>query len=50
MELNELFVDVSAGDEQVYEEDCQVCCRPNTIHVHIDQDNLHVTIDSEAEG
>ena len=48
--LNEIFIDISAGGEQLFEEDCQVCSRPNTIRVHIDQDNLHVTVDSEEEG
>ncbi len=31
-------VDLSAGHEQVYVEDCPVCCRPMVIHVTIDQD------------
>jgi hypothetical protein len=31
-------VDVSAGDEQQYIEDCPVCCRPNVIRVSIDPD------------
>ena len=49
-ELNEIFIDISAGMDQVYEEDCQVCCRPNTIHVNIDQDSRRVEVDAEAEG
>ena len=31
-------VDLSAGVEQEYVEDCPVCCRPNVIHVEIDPD------------
>lgn len=30
-------VDVSAGAHQSYVEDCPVCCRPNVIHVDIDE-------------
>lgn len=29
-------IDPSAGDEQVYTEDCPVCCRANVIHVVFD--------------
>jgi hypothetical protein len=31
-------VDVSAGASQEYVEDCPVCCRPNVVHVEIDED------------
>ncbi len=31
-------IDLSAGECQEYVEDCPVCCRPNVIHVEIDQD------------
>ena len=30
-------VDLSAGERQEYVEDCPVCCRPNVIHVEIDE-------------
>jgi Cysteine-rich CPXCG len=30
-------LDVSAGASQEYVEDCPVCCRPNVIHVEIDE-------------
>ena len=33
-------VDVSQGGDQEYVEDCPVCCRPNVIHIHIDQDGM----------
>ena len=35
-EVNQTFVDPSAGINQTYTEDCQVCCRPNVLYVHID--------------
>ena len=30
-------VDLSAGENQEYVEDCPVCCHPNVIHVEIDE-------------
>jgi Cysteine-rich CPXCG len=32
-EYSTTFVDLSAGYEQSYIEDCQVCCRPNTLNI-----------------
>ena len=49
-EINEIDVDLSAGEDQVFVEECQVCCRANTIHVHIDIDARQVAIENEAEG
>jgi hypothetical protein len=36
----EIFVsiDLSAGSSQEYIEDCPVCCRPNVIHIEVDED------------
>jgi hypothetical protein len=31
-------IDLSAGSEQQYVEDCAVCCRPNVVHVEVDED------------
>ena len=31
-------IDLSAGTSQEYVEDCPVCCRPNVIHVEVDED------------
>ncbi len=31
-------LDLTEGTSQTYVEDCPVCCRANTIHVHIDDD------------
>ena len=30
-------IDLSAGTSQEYVEDCPVCCRPNVIHIEIDE-------------
>ncbi len=48
-EINTTFVDLSAGREQCYGEDCQVCCRPNLLFIHIDEATLAVVIDSDYE-
>lgn len=31
-------IDLTAGDEQNYVEDCPVCCHPHVINVSIDDD------------
>ena len=31
-------IDLSQGTSQEYVEDCPVCCRPNVVHIEIDQD------------
>ena len=49
-ELNEILVDISGGDDQIFTEDCQVCCRPNAIHVKIDEYTLRSVLSVEAEG
>lgn len=46
-EINSTFVDLSAGMEQSYVEDCQVCCRPNTLYIYVDEDTLDVEINSD---
>jgi hypothetical protein len=33
-------VDLAAGSEQEYVEDCPVCCRPHVLHVSIDDDGV----------
>ena len=41
-------VDLSAGEEQEYVEDCPVCCRPHRLLVEVDARG-HVTLRAEAE-
>ena len=41
-------VDLTAGAEQEYVEDCPVCCRPHVLHVTIDADG-HANVWAEAE-
>ncbi|MDH7515359.1 MAG: CPXCG motif-containing cysteine-rich protein [Bacteroidota bacterium] len=49
-QLNEIDVDISEGNDQVFVEDCQVCCRPNTVHIRFDEQTLLAEVDVEAEG
>jgi transposase-like protein len=35
-EENVIFVDPGSGASQQYVEDCQVCCRPWSVHVSFD--------------
>jgi hypothetical protein len=43
-------LDLSEGASQTYVEDCPVCCRANTIHVHIDdEDAIHVWAEPEQD-
>lgn len=41
-------IDLSAGPEQTYVEDCPVCCRPNVLHILVDEEG-RITIESRAE-
>ncbi len=41
-------IDLSAGAEQTYIEDCPVCCHPNVLHVIV-EDSGEVRVWSESE-
>lgn len=41
-------IDITAGTDQEYVEDCPVCCHPNVIHVEFDEDG-DVRISSASE-
>lgn len=46
-EVNSTWVDLSQGFTQSYIEDCQVCCRPNTLYVNVDEETLAVEITTD---
>lgn len=48
-ESNGIDVDRSAGRSQRYVQDCQVCCRPNVLSVHFDDDG-RVQVWAEPES
>ena len=41
-------LDLTAGSSQEYVEDCPVCCRPNVVHVEVDEDG-HASVWAEGE-
>jgi hypothetical protein len=48
-EENETLVDPTGGPEQAYTEDCEVCCRPNALRIHISPEG-RVDLSVEFEG
>ena len=50
-ETNDIIVDPSQGRQQHYIEDCQVCCRPNDLHLNYEAftETWHVRAEP-AEG
>jgi hypothetical protein len=48
-EWNETTVDASAGGRQSYVEDCQVCCKPNLLHISWDSTAGGYVISAELE-
>jgi hypothetical protein len=48
-EWNETTVEESAGSKQSYVEDCQVCCKPNLLHINYDPELAQFLISSELE-
>jgi Cysteine-rich CPXCG len=48
-EENTTFIDSSSGYKQVYNEDCQVCCRPNILTVTISRKTLQIRIEADIE-
>jgi hypothetical protein len=48
-EWNETSVDEFAGSRQTYVEDCQVCCKPNVLHIEYDRSAGEFTIKAELE-
>jgi hypothetical protein len=48
-EWNDTLVDESAGRVQSYVEDCQVCCKPNVLHVSYESDRQEFLITAALE-
>jgi DNA-directed RNA polymerase subunit RPC12/RpoP len=40
-------IDVTAGFEQEYVEDCPVCCHPNVLRLHLRDDDVAIDADLE---
>ena len=48
-EASTTFIDISAGFNQHYIEDCQVCCRPNILYISVDEETLDVEIQTDYD-
>ena len=46
-QANEVPIDADGLAEQSYVEDCQVCCRPNLLHVHVDAEHGEASVWAE---
>jgi hypothetical protein len=44
-EENTIAIDPGSGDDQRYDEDCQVCCRPWTVHVTFSAGEAYVEVE-----
>jgi hypothetical protein len=49
-EWNVTEVDPSAGSEQSYVEDCQVCCQPNLLTVRFLRQEERFTVHAQRES
>ncbi|MEO6830048.1 MAG: CPXCG motif-containing cysteine-rich protein [Acidobacteriaceae bacterium] len=49
-EWNETVVDESGGTQQDYVEDCQVCCKPNHLHIRWNGDAEEFVIEAQLES
>jgi hypothetical protein len=47
---NDIEIDASAGTRQSYVEDCQTCCRPNMLTIHISADGEDATVEAQREN
>ncbi len=47
-QVNNTLVDGSGGRTQEYTEDCQVCCRPNVLHVTVDSSLEEASVEASA--
>lgn len=48
-EWNTTSVDESAGRRQSYVEDCQVCCKPNVLHIEYNNSAEEFFVSAELE-
>ncbi len=49
-ETSSILIDPTAGAEQSYVEDCQVCCRPNRVSVQVDPETGETRAHNHYEG
>ncbi len=49
-EWNDIKVDESAGQVQMYVEDCRVCCKPNVLHIEYDPEEKGYVVTADLES
>jgi hypothetical protein len=49
LQVNTTTVDATAGTRQHYVEDCQVCCKPNTLTIIVDEELRTAEIYAEID-
>lgn len=47
LQVVETTVDESGGSVQEYVEDCAICCRPNLLHITLDEEAETAEIEAE---
>jgi len=48
LQVNDITVDSEGGTHQEYIEDCQVCCRPNSLVINIDMEAQTAEVAAEV--
>ncbi len=49
LQVNEILVDGTAGRQQEYVEDCEICCRPNRLRIEVDEEMTEAIVNAEPE-
>lgn len=47
MSPNLVLVDFTAGREQQFVQDCEVCCQPIVVRIRIDEDRIDLSVERE---
>ena len=47
MAPNLVMIDVTAGEEQQFVQDCEVCCQPIALSIRIDDQRIDLTAERE---
>lgn len=46
---NEIDIDPTGGKRQRYVQDCEVCCKPNLLHLQYDDDENEYVVSADLE-
>jgi len=50
LQENEVWVELPAGSDQTFTQDCAVCCRPVVIHCTVVKETGELAVDVEQES